>query len=122
MIQGQLNILTHRLDLYCVSGKVLDIGLVFAVFAADVIATYAFGHSMELLQEEDFARDWVASVAAPSELGHLIKQAPWLVGLVRLLPRPIAKVIAPAFSLLLDVQDVSSSFAFGSVFPICYSR
>nr|DAD54578.1 TPA_asm: putative tryptophan 6-hydroxylase [Fusarium equiseti] len=104
-IKCQMHELSRRLDSFCESGMVLDLGLAFTVFAADVISAYCFGEPFGLLQDPDFAPEWVETVAAPSELGHLIKQFPWALGLFRLLPRSLIGVISPAIVRLYTIQE-----------------
>ncbi|KAL4872418.1 hypothetical protein BDV12DRAFT_183083 [Aspergillus spectabilis] len=108
-IQDRLRQLCQRLDTLCISGQIVDLGLAFTVFAADVIAEYCFGRSLDLVHRPDFAADWVEMVAAPSELGHLIKQCPWVVPLLRYVPRPVVQVISPGVALLYQVQETMSS-------------
>ncbi|KAL4880998.1 cytochrome P450 [Aspergillus karnatakaensis] len=107
-IQDRLRQLCDRLDAICISGQIVDLGLAFTVFAADVISEYCFGRSLDLVHSPDFAADWVEMVAAPSELGHLIKQCPWIVPLLRYVPRPIVRVLAPGVALLYQVQETMS--------------
>ncbi|KAF4955747.1 hypothetical protein FGADI_4318 [Fusarium gaditjirri] len=105
MIKCQMHELRRRLDSFCESGMVLDLGLAFTVFAADVISAYCFGEPFGLLQDPDFAPEWVETVAAPSELGHLIKQFPWALGLFRWAPRSLLGVISPAIARLYTIQE-----------------
>jgi cytochrome P450 len=107
MIQSVLMKLCQRFDSFSNTENPVDIGLGFTVFAADVITTYCFGESLNLVDEPDFAREWVAMVAAPSELAHLVKQCPWVLSTMRLVPRHILKLLYPAIAFLYDVQHVS---------------
>ncbi|KAF5543114.1 nonribosomal peptide synthase [Fusarium mexicanum] len=104
-IKSQMHELRRRLDSFCESGMVLDLGLAFTVFAADVISAYCFGEPFGLLQHPDFAPDWVETVSAPSELGHLIKQFPWALGLLRWVPHSLIAVISPAIARLYTIQE-----------------
>ncbi|OCK77493.1 putative cytochrome P450 [Lepidopterella palustris CBS 459.81] len=108
MIQSTMYQLCGRLDTFSECGKVLDLGLAFAVFAADVISEYCFGGSFGLLGDPDFAPDWVDEVAAPSELGHLVKQCPFVIPLFRLAPGHFVKWIAPSIDRLYTIQEVCS--------------
>ncbi|KAL2849261.1 cytochrome P450 [Aspergillus pseudoustus] len=104
-IQGRFEQLCQRLDEICRFPRVVDLGLAFTVFAADVITEYCFGRTLDLVHSPDFAADWVEMVAAPSELGHLVKQCPWIVPMFRRLPRSLVRVIAPGVALLYEIQD-----------------
>ncbi|KAF5630183.1 acetyl synthetase [Fusarium sp. NRRL 25303] len=104
-IKSQIHELRQRLDSFCESGMVLDLGLAFTVFAADVISAYCFGELFGLLQDPDFAPEWVETVAAPSELGHLIKQFPWALGLFKWVPKSLIGVISPAIACLYTIQE-----------------
>ncbi|KAL2868567.1 cytochrome P450 [Aspergillus lucknowensis] len=108
-IQDRLRQLCHRLDEICFSGSTVDLGLAFTVFAADVITEYCFGRTLNLVHSPNFAADWVEMVAAPSELGHLVKQCPWILPLLWRVPRAIARVVAPSVALLYEVQDRMNS-------------
>ncbi|KAI2629319.1 putative cytochrome P450 [Hypomontagnella submonticulosa] len=108
-IHATLERLCGRIDEFAESGRVLDLGLAFAVFAADVISAHCFGDPFGLLQHPDFAPDWVETVAAPSELGHLVKQCPWLLPLLRWLPRSFVKIAFPAVDRLYTIQEWMST-------------
>lgn len=105
-IQDRLRQLCQRLDEVCFTGRAVDLGLAFTVFAADVVTEYCFGRSLDLVNSPDFAADWVEMVAAPSELGHLVKQCPWILPLLRKVPRPIVRSIVPGVAFLYEVQEV----------------
>lgn len=107
-IQATMERLRGRIDEFTESGGVMDLGLAFAVFAADVISAHCFGDSFGLLQHPEFAPDWVETVAAPSELGHLVKQCPWLLPLLRWLPRSLVRIVLPAVDRLYTIQEVRS--------------
>ncbi|KAL3468561.1 cytochrome P450 [Aspergillus heterothallicus] len=104
-IQDRLQQLCQRLDEMCLFPQVIDLGLAFTVFAADVITEYCFGRTLDLVHSPNFAADWVEMVAAPSELGHLVKQCPWIVPIFRRVPRSIVRVLAPGVALLYEIQD-----------------
>jgi cytochrome P450 len=106
-IQRHLDRLCERLDEFCKSGQVLNIGLAFAVFAADVISAYCFGDPLGLLNDPDFAPEWVQRTAAPSELSHLVKQCPWVLPVSELLPRRLVEWLAPSIGQLFAIQEVS---------------
>jgi hypothetical protein len=108
MIHSTTHQLCERLNHFCGCGKVLDLGLAFTVLAADVISEYCFGRSFGLLSDPNFAPDWVDDVAAPSELGHLVKQCPSLLSIFRLMPRPFVKKLAPSINRLYTIQEVRS--------------
>ncbi|KAL5343465.1 cytochrome P450 [Aspergillus crustosus] len=108
-IQDRLRQLCTRLDAIVISGQNVDLGLAFTVFAADVISEYCFGRSLDLVHSPDFATEWVEMVAAPSELGHLIKQCPWIVPFLRYVPRPLVRRVLPGVALLYQVQETMSS-------------
>jgi hypothetical protein len=106
MIKTHLGQLFVRLEEFCNSKDVLDIGLAFAVFAGDVISEYCFGATFGMLHDPDFAKDWVDEIAAPSELSHLVKQFPLIVPLFRFVPRQIVKKVAPSIHRLYSIQEV----------------
>lgn len=121
MITAHVEGLCSRLDEFCDSGKVLNIGLAFAVFAGDVISEYCFGTTFGLLQDLDFAPDWVDEIAAPSELAHLVKQMPFLVPWMRYMPRWMVRRFFPAIHRLYSIQEVSPCM-FVSVFRSLSAR
>ncbi|KAL4925707.1 uncharacterized protein BDV17DRAFT_294141 [Aspergillus undulatus] len=104
-IQNRLRQLCHRLDGISASWGVVDLGLAFTVFAADVITEYCFGRSLDLVHSPNFAADWVEMVAAPSELGHLVKQCPWILPLLWWFPRWAVRAIVPGVALLYQIQE-----------------
>lgn len=106
MIHAHLQQLCTRVDDFCETGKVLNIGLVFAVFAGDVISEYCFGTTFGQLRDPEFAPEWVDEIAAPSELAHLVKQVPSLVPWLHYFPRKVLRKIAPSVHRLYNIQEV----------------
>ncbi|KAL4950976.1 cytochrome P450 [Aspergillus filifer] len=104
-IQDRLRQLCHRLDEISLGFVIVDLGTAFTAFAADVITDYCFGSTLNLIHSPDFAADWIEMVAAPSELGHLVKQCPWILPLLQRVPGCVVRVIAPAVSLLFQIQE-----------------
>lgn len=109
LIQSTAQQLCRNLDAALQSDACFDLGLAFTVFAADVVSAYCFGEPFGLLQNAQFAPEWLAIVAAPSELGHLIKQMPWLIGFLRWVPASVGQVINPAFARFYKLQEVRSA-------------
>lgn len=117
-IQERLGLLISRLDSSTTTSQQkgekredggIDLGMAFTAFAADVITEYAFGKSLDLIHDPYFGKDWVEMVSAPSELGHLVKQCPWILPLLRYIPRGVVKKVAPLIAFLYEVQEVSPS-------------
>ncbi|KAL4808782.1 cytochrome P450 [Aspergillus unguis] len=119
-ILDRLGQLVGRLDMFCPStasgyckdngmGQAVDLGMAFTAFAADVITEYCFGSSLDLIHTRDFGADWVEMVSAPSELGHLVKQCPWVLPLLRYFPRALVRKMAPLIAFLYEVQETMSS-------------
>ncbi|KAJ5175697.1 uncharacterized protein N7482_001574 [Penicillium canariense] len=111
-LQDDINVfighLCNRLDGFAVAKKPVNAGLAFACLAGDVISKYCFGEPFRLLDDPEFAPDWVNTISAPSELSHLIKQFPWLVPLLAKLPLWLVYWISPAFGCLYTIQQVTS--------------
>ncbi|KAL4938472.1 hypothetical protein BDV06DRAFT_215067 [Aspergillus oleicola] len=104
-IQDRLRLLCQRLDKITLSTGIVDLGTAYTAFAADCITDYCFGSSLDLIHSPDFAADWIEMVAAPSELGHLVKQCPWILPLLIQFPRCVVRAIAPAVALLYQIQE-----------------
>jgi hypothetical protein len=84
----------------------VDLGIGLTAFAADVITEYCFGQSLELIGKDNFGKEWIDMVSAPSELGHLVKQCPWILVVCKWAPKALVRALLPGVALLFQIQEV----------------
>ncbi|KAL4990946.1 cytochrome P450 [Aspergillus falconensis] len=108
-MQNTLAQLCSRLDGFTFTGKDVDLGIALTAFAADVITEYCFGQSLGLIGKDDFGKEWIEMVSAPSELGHLVKQCPWILVVCRWAPRALVRSLVPGVALLYQIQERMSA-------------
>ncbi|KAL5003669.1 cytochrome P450 [Aspergillus recurvatus] len=108
-IQHTLAQLCNRLNEFSFTGKDVNLGIALTAFAADVITEYCFGQSLGLVGKDDFGKEWIEMVNAPSELGHLVKQCPWILVVCRWAPRVFVRALVPGVALLYQIQERMSA-------------
>ncbi|KAL6229443.1 hypothetical protein BDW75DRAFT_245730 [Aspergillus navahoensis] len=108
-MQHTLAQLCDRLDSFAFTGNDVDLGIALTAFAADVITEYCFGQSLGLIGKDNFGKEWIEVVNAPSELGHLVKQCPWILVACRWAPRALVRALMPGVALLYQIQEIMSA-------------
>ncbi|KAF4613404.1 hypothetical protein G7Y89_g15483 [Cudoniella acicularis] len=97
--------LCKRIDEYKKSGKPMKIRLAFQCLTTDIVTHYAFDKTWNFLDSPDFSPEWIATIKATTEMGHIIQQLPWIITLFEALPRWTSASISPGIKLVLNWQD-----------------
>ena len=85
----------------------VEVHTLFLAFANDTVCSYAFDYSMNLLEDPQRARDWRTTISAIAGLTPLIKQFPWLIPVVKRMPRLYLERVVQRLARLLSLQAVS---------------
>ena len=81
---------------------------VFTSLTGDIIAQYSFAKPYGFLDDPEFAPYWHKVAMEVSQNGHMVKQFPWLMPLMKAMPRWMVKMVQPQMMTLLDFQDVGA--------------
>ena len=82
----------------------------YLAFATDVVFTFSYNGSLDLLGNPREAREWKNTIGAISGLTPLIKQFPWLIPMARRLPLIIWTVLLPDLARALLLHRASHLF------------
>jgi hypothetical protein len=100
MLNFMVEKLCARIEEFRNSGQPMLMRQVYMCLTTDVVTLYTLNHSWNHLDSPDFSPAWVESMKAMAAAGHLMKQFPWLMTVIRTLPRRAGMV------LILEAQDV----------------
>lgn len=81
----------------------------YLAFASDVIFTFSYNGSPDLLRNPQDAQEWKNTIGAISRLTPLIKQFPWLIPLARRLPLTLWNFVLPDLARALMLHRASRS-------------
>ena len=86
----------------------------FLAMTTDVIAAHSLNGShpqktIDLLQDEERAKDWQNTIAALAMLTALVKQAPWLITVAKKLPVTLWMNVAPSLGRVVKLSKVCKS-------------
>lgn len=76
-------------------------------YTTDALGSMSFGGPFGYQKNEKDAEEWASTIEAVAALTPLIKQFPFLIGLVDYIPLSLIKTVNPTFGRLLSLQNVS---------------
>lgn len=108
MVQVLVEKLCGRIDEFKQSGQPTPMRLAYQALTTDVVTAYALNKSWNHLDSPDFSPEWVATVKATADMANLMKQVPWLFGIVNALPDSVIEAVFPGMLLLINWRRVSA--------------
>jgi cytochrome P450 len=105
LLKEKIDILFARLGEAKKTGEPVPMWHAFSALTADIITAYSFPEGYDHLGAADFAPQMHEMVNRFSLGSHLIKQCPWLLQLLRVLPENIAKKVQPDLALVIEIQE-----------------
>ncbi|CAF9935909.1 MAG: hypothetical protein ALECFALPRED_006634 [Alectoria fallacina] len=86
VIQSRIDILCKKLSEKMDTGEPVNMVHAYSALTQDVITEYCFSRSRNVLEMKDFSPWYYELVQKPSELSHMIKQFPYMLPVLNLLP------------------------------------
>ncbi|KAI0401350.1 cytochrome P450 [Xylaria palmicola] len=86
-------------------GAVLKMLTVFQAYASDVITSYAFGDSVDFLDDEDWGEEYFSSQESYFKLTHIFGCFPVVMSLVNNIPAWVLGVFIPNLSAMSEKQE-----------------
>ena len=105
-IQSVIDHLVSRFQGLKGTGKDVNLFHVFASLTGDVIGQYAFAKTYGFLDEPEFSPWWHMMMMDVSQNGHMVKQFPWMMPLLKGMPDWLVKLTQPQMMSLIDFQRV----------------
>jgi hypothetical protein len=93
LIQTSIKKLINRLKKFQDAEKPVAISLAFGCLTNDVVCEYAFARSENLIETSlDFHTDIHDAMVNVSEIGHALKQFPWLIASMKHIPLRVSSL------------------------------
>jgi len=105
LLKEKIEILFARLEDAKKTGEPVPMWHAFSALTADIITAYCFPEGWNHLSAADFAPQLHDIVNRLNLRTHLIKQCPWLIKFMRMLPANVAKKVQPELAVLIDIQE-----------------
>jgi len=110
VIQSTVDKLLTRLRDFREAKKPVSISWAFGCLTNDVVCEYAFATSDNLVETSpDFHSDIHDALENVSEVGHILKQVPWLITAMQKVPRGIIRLFDDKIVSFIDFQQVEES-------------
>jgi hypothetical protein len=82
---------------YTDTGKILELSRAYSCFSIDVITEYAFGRCYNDLDNPDLDSPMRVVIHGQTAKVHIVTHLPWLLKLMKALPRSILVYLNPSF-------------------------
>ncbi|KAI3324236.1 cytochrome P450 [Xylariaceae sp. AK1471] len=76
----------------------------FLAFSTDTLAEHAFGETLDLLRNEDKAKNWQNTIKAVAYLTPIVKQFPWVIPVALKLPVRPLELIVPDLARIVRLR------------------
>ncbi|KEF50944.1 uncharacterized protein A1O9_13006 [Exophiala aquamarina CBS 119918] len=115
-IESSLNNLLARFDEFGASREPMTVSLAYAALTNDVVMEYAFARSDNRLLAPDFDPSFKKAGEAGAKLGHFVKQMPWVLTVMKLLPDSVQTTFNPMMASYIKlnkdiIQHVSEIYS-----------
>ncbi|KAK1470715.1 hypothetical protein CCUS01_00830 [Colletotrichum cuscutae] len=104
LMNRNMGILLGRLREFAQSGAPLKLDDAYAALTNDIVEDYAFGKSENRLQAADFDPSFRDAMLQGGKAGHVLKQFPSLMDLLRKLPDSLLLKLSPAMGAYSQLQ------------------
>ncbi|KAK0390740.1 hypothetical protein NLU13_0243 [Sarocladium strictum] len=106
LIKAKVEKLCARFRSIAKTGEVVRLDAAFMALTMDVICDYAFAHDRKYLDEPDFMLLWKQTIIGAFEGGALGRLFPWMLPLMKKLPRAMVSAMDASVGHLLNWQDI----------------
>jgi cytochrome P450 len=104
LLHEKVNQLLTRLGSARGTGEPVPLWHAFSALTADIITSYCLPESYNHLSSPDYASTFHEVVNRTSLGTHVVKQFPYLMPLLRRLPRWLSRLLYPDMAVLVDMQ------------------
>ncbi|ETN45628.1 uncharacterized protein HMPREF1541_09460 [Cyphellophora europaea CBS 101466] len=104
-IEASIRNLLVRFKEFEASKKPMTLSLAYAALTNDIVMEYAFARSEERLLAPDFDPSFKEAGEAGAKLGHLVKQLPWMLSIMKVLPPAAQIALNPVMASYINLQQ-----------------
>lgn len=105
-LKKQLEILSGKFSRHYKNDEAIVMRNTVLAYTTDALGSMCFGGPFGYQKNEKDAEEWASTIEAVAALTPLIKQFPFLLGLVDYIPLSFVKALNPTFGRLLSLQKV----------------
>jgi hypothetical protein len=99
-----------RVEEFKAKKEPMPVQLAFRCLTTDIISLYAMNKSWDYVGSSDWSPKWFATIKATADMGHVMKQFPFLLPIFQALPEWAVGKLWPGMVLILEWQKVCGSF------------
>jgi cytochrome P450 len=110
VVQAVTDRLTSRMKQSFQNGDPIPVPFTFRCLTVDIICEYLFGKQLNLVEREDWGRSFYSAWRSLWEMSPLIRQIPWLLDVMRLMPRAVLARTNPQALEVLGMEDQTASW------------
>ncbi|EXJ64290.1 hypothetical protein A1O7_00626 [Cladophialophora yegresii CBS 114405] len=103
-IQSILDNLMTRFREFQDSREPMTVSLAYAALANDIVQEYAFARSDNRLLAHDFDPSFKEAGEAGAKIGHFVKQMPWVLTLMKVLPDSVQIALNPVMASYIKLN------------------
>lgn len=113
--------LCSRIDDFKQSGQPMPLRMAYACLTTDIVHLYSFNIHTNHLDSQDFSPSWNETILSTVKVSTVMKQFPWLYGVLDLMPTSILSLLSPELLMVRNWQNVSGDWKDACKFTNCPS-
>lgn len=108
IIHEKVELLGERLKAQFANAGIMELRRNYLAMTTDIICQHAFDMSLNMLQNDQAAKDWQNTINAVVTLTPWIKQFTWIIPAALRLPLVLLQMVVPAIARLVVLRRVGS--------------
>ena len=104
-MKDKIEHLAKRFEAAVEKQEVIRLDAAYMALTMDIITYYVYGYSYNYLALEDFNLSWKESMIEGNSLGAIIRQFPWAIPIMQVLPLSVLQVIHSPSGQLVELQQ-----------------
>jgi hypothetical protein len=107
VVQDKIDKLCDRLDDYKKAETPVNLTLAFLALTMDIIETYSFGQSSNLLGLPEFSIEWRNTITGIMSKTSLLNHCGWIPTIIHLFPEAFIEKLEPSLAMMNGLKRVS---------------
>ena len=108
VIQGNIDKLCSRIEEYKQAQKPINLTEAFLALTMDIIESYSFGTSSNLLDLPEFSTEWRNTITGIMSKTALLNHCGWIPTIVHLIPERLIESAEPSLAMMNGLKRVST--------------
>ena len=107
VIQGNIDKLCRRMNEYKQAQKPINLTEAFLALTMDIIESYSFGTSANLLDLPEFSTEWKNTITGIMSKTALLNHCGWIPKIIHLFPEKMIENAEPSLAMMNGLKRVS---------------